>query len=356
MSTLRSLSPRPASLMSISQDPIGIRGNTQMDASIMAGFSPHQPFTKITDVPARLPTPDESSDSDTSTIRGMPIKSGEDVADEVHEPAPRAGQVISRHQSLADAERGESGKTSTGKGKEPNVDEYPAFSNPKSPSNRDEGRIPSALDGGSNKATGAAEAPYRPRISFGGGKAPTTSPATDNNVDTEPSDSRSDSGPSQETSPAAEVTDDTSPEEQAPTDREASERRRGKQPAESLVDAEDGQDTGNVRLPTVSPIVLSKGIVVVCQLTNDQALPRYMAGLLTVIPEFVQDDRSGRRSGTCELHAEWLTDEEANKTTRSREVTDVQTIPEDTDMDSGSPDLISLSHETTIIRFHIIKP
>jgi hypothetical protein len=100
-------------------------------------------------------------------------------------------------------------------------------------------------------------------------------------------------------------------------------------------------------MAVTSPITLTRGVLVSCHLRNDRYLPSYTAGGLTIIPEFARD------KGLCELHIEWLTDVKAGKLSQVS-VTDVQTLEEAVEVDSGSKDCVVLRHADTIIKIDVV--
>ncbi|KAB5551304.1 hypothetical protein GE09DRAFT_168699 [Coniochaeta sp. 2T2.1] len=330
-----SMSTLPSLLSSDSQDWLDEDQDAKIDVPLLdaQGFEPSLPT--IAEIPARLPAPDDSSDSDASTVKP---ENGRETVD-------GAGGWIP-DQPADTTQRSEG-------------DREPILVTGNAVDEDTEG----AIDKGKGKAKDDDEASISLRDGENDGEPQrdeviaTGSPRSESGSGEETASIRSDNARSLGTPQRGDNTPNTNTEEPEAGEIELSERRRGKQPAESLTEAEDSQeDMDGVDPATMSPIVLSRGTVVVCPLSNNQALPRYTAGLLTVIPEFVRGDRCGRSTSTCELRVEWLTDDEASKVTKAKQkVTDVETMEQDIDIDSGSPELIILAQDTTIIRFHIIR-
>ena len=335
MSTLPSLLSSE-SLKLDSQDSLaedqGGKPNIQLPAT--QGFEPSLPT--IAEIPARLPTPDDSLDSDASTVKPDDDRKALDVGEDW---VPEQPMDTSRcHEEDVESIHAVDNSISE--------DTTRVIDKGKGRADDDEEDSVSVHDGRNNGE------PHRDEAVAGG------TPGTlgeQGNSGKETANVRSDNTQSLDGSHPGENILDTSSEEPEAREMELGERRRSKQPAETLCEQENDQDKDSVDFPTVSPIKLSKGVVVVCQLTNGNAIPWFTTGSLTVIPEFVRSDRSGGRGGAGELHVEWLTDEEASATKGAQEVTDVRSMPANLDIDSGSANLVTLAYDTIIVRFHIIR-
>lgn len=155
--------------------------------------------------------------------------------------------------------------------------------------------------------------------------------------------------------PSDDQVTDGIPHERAAEASKASETGKDEENAD-IIDLVRPEQSDGPQRPTNRPRPLVKGVVAVCRLDHDQLPPRYTAGLLTVIPEFEQSLGRARTIATRELHLEWLTDEEARKVTRARlKVTDVQTMDDTADIDSGSPDSVILQHGHAMLRMNIVR-
>ncbi|OIW34440.1 hypothetical protein CONLIGDRAFT_709775 [Coniochaeta ligniaria NRRL 30616] len=321
MSTIPSMPSRPASIISLSQASTGRNPYTQTGARILPISNPGQSLIGIPE--RRSPTPVESAGSDTSTLRGVLSKHTGNTADEVNESSSYAGRENTRSEppSPSSEERSVSTLKSvslTGNGRE---------------GGNDDGSISSTPEDTSQYEVNQDAPATRIR-----GKGIATDPS-------------SESGPSYETSPVQELVDGTNPEEQDP-DVVAIVDGKGKQKAKDLSEAAAEHEADD----DDPPVILTKGVVAKCRLDTNQSRPCYTAGLLTVIPEFVRGNGSSMPTGACELHVKWLTDEEVMSVTDERaKTTDVQTMKEAVDIDSGSPNCVILEHGSTMVRINIVR-
>lgn len=100
------------------------------------------------------------------------------------------------------------------------------------------------------------------------------------------------------------------------------------------------------------PIQLSQGVAVNCRMIGDQWPRCFVAGKLSLYPEFLGRKRS-KNSDSLELQVEWLGEEEATKVNCA--VMDVETMEGAVDVDSGSPDHVILRYGHDNVRIIVIR-
>lgn len=327
MSTLASMPSRSPSLESISQDFTNGNSRPGPGNATEPLSSPRLPLQIIAEIPPRSPTAESSAESDASTVRATSRTGKRLVVD---------GRADSLSDQPEDATLNDLDKRPQENTTQHAVDdEESIMTNGGASDDIEETNISqTTLGGGSH--TGIPTTDDSPDATAGSGE--------------EASRSRSESQPSQEAPSVNELTENTSPEEEDP---ESSERGKDKHKAEAGVQARaQHPDYGSSH----SPIMLTKGVAVNCQLANNRYPPCYTAGLLTIIPEFVPRHGSTGTTTACGLDVEWLADDEAREATSTRRnVTDVQAMDEAADVDAGSSDCVLLEHGGIVIRINVTR-
>ena len=333
MSTLPSLPSRPTSPTVV---PTLSEGHAAEDVTSplpLHGFQPSMPT--IIERPARSPTPEDVSDSEssTSTLRASPRSRTGQPLDDHSEPMPVQSGPAS------DGASDQVTSTSRDKGKAIATDvaeeEEEAASPPQNGTEGEEWHPSITVP---DNDLGEAE-PYED------GASP-------------PESERSSSSSSSPTArPRHESTANTSPEEPDLDEIEVVDKGKGKLEAEDLPIEEADPSAANEVPPDGSHIILTKGTMVKCRLDTSRYPPSYTAGLLKIFPEFVRSLGSGRTSSSCELHVEWLTDQDTDAIAQAetQKTTDVHTIEEGVDLDSGSRHCVILGYGRITVKMSVIR-
>lgn len=289
-----------------------------------------------TERPARLPTPDSSAESDDPTFREPSMRTigiafgndneallpsqPEEVTDEEVNSADNGHNEMTENAST----RGDKGK-----GKAIDDSEEPTSSQL---STVDED-FPTGLDMPDNK-----QKQYTRKDTTG-----------------EPASPVLRAGPSLEPSSLQEISMTTVPKENS-EEVTTSDKTKGKQKASNISPEASAYPTSSMAPSSSSPIVLSRGTTVRCRLHNDGLLPEYAAGLLTIIPGRVRHKPHAGTTSFCELHIEWLTDDEASDITGGRaNVIDAQSMDGAVDVNSGSPHLVIIKHGNIMVRMSVVR-
>ena len=159
------------------------------------------------------------------------------------------------------------------------------------------------------------------------------------------------------TIPEATDSNTTDPDEHVSGGNGISENSKGKHKARHAEPRVSVRSSDARNLPRPSPITLTRGVVVACDLAGGRYPPRYAARHLNILPELVRGDGAAERTGGCELHVEWLTDEEAGKVLSGEQKTiDVRTMDETVELDSGSSKCVILEDGRVVVRMSFVRP
>lgn len=315
MSTLPSLPSRPVSPLTV---PASLDSGvgSQSPALPVHGFQPS--LLTIIESPAQPPGAEDSADSDTSTVRAI----SPSTTCQISEYASKSRSQLSAH------------------GPDEGTDPVASLAEV-----NDTGIAPYAAEEACSAQTGLNEEDRQASITLSDGNLE----MIESHVD-KVTTARLVSSPSRTAGPGHKMTAETTPEQPGSERSTAADMAKGKERAEDP-DLEVAACTD-----VDQPVLLTKGVLLKCRFGSGQLPPRYTAGLLTVIPEYVRGLESARTTAPCELHLEWLTDDESRRVTQARlKVTDVQTMDDTADVDSGSRDCVILAHGQVMLRMTVVR-